>query len=257
MVSSAFLKLPEVDKTWLIPGSELGKVYAETRKWNLGNSWWLVPSCVLIAGALFQLNKWIGNPKSWDCIHSFLNAAQKSVFDPQKPQYKKTPHHRVTLFKARCYRAWWDIWGIVRHILDQEPEWLVAIARSNETDQGKITWFRIDGGSGCTGVCGQAWYSGSHSVFDLPEVRPQSPDADIDQYANRTQVSVEKIRKMLRRDRKTLARAILALRLRTNGRRWGVLVFDSLDPAQIDDTEVQRFVYLLQEHMSNLLEKTL
>lgn len=257
VVSSAFQKLPEVGATWLIPESVPGETYAKVRAWSLQNSWWFVPGCVLLAGVLLQINKWIGNPKSWDCIHSFLDAAQKSVFDPQKPQYKISPHHRVTLFKARCYRAWWDIVGVIKHVLDKEPEWLVAVARSNETDQGKITWFKIDGGNGCTGVCGQAWYSGSHSVFGLPEVGSKSPPAEIESYARQTQVSVNKVRKMLGRERKILARAILALRLRTNGRRWGVLVFDSLDPAQIDDTEVTRFVYLLQDHMSNLLEKTL
>lgn len=222
------------------------------RGWGMNNSWWLTLVSLVVAGMCIEITRWIGNPKSWDCVHSFLDAVHKYIFTEQK--YPTPPYHRVTLFKARCFRAWWDIRGLICQATRMKPRWLVAVVRSGQSDQGAITWFKIgDRESDCSGVCGRAWYCGGQvSVWDLPQLTVNTTVSDLEEYARKSNVSMEKLQKHL-----PTARSILALRIQTNGNRWGVLVFDSRRPEKIDHTQVDAFCSLLAGHMSNLAEKIL
>ena len=147
-------------------------------------------------------------------------------FIPQSLHEAPKPHHRLTVFKA-----------------NEEQTCLEIFARSSEATRTSSTSWEIhpDIESKCEGVAGMAWFR-DHWVIvpgpespELPAVGNGANDERIADYARRTWVSEEVVRKKCWQ-----ARSFAAITIRVNGRRWGVLVLDSADPRGADDQLVRR-----------------
>lgn len=164
----------------------------------------------------------------------------KEKFLTNDPEF----HHRITLFKATrfCYRPrpirhkWW-IWG---KEYGPMKGWLVPVARSEHSTKNVKSTFRIpEDGQGAEGAAGKAFFR--ENPFKLPSegkilpvLTTQSSKDHIEEYANSTFVNEQWINSRLGKE-KPLARSLFAFRIKCNGKPWGVMVVDSVDPDAIHE----------------------
>lgn len=149
-------------------------------------------------------------------------------------------NYRASVYKHRIFslKGWWAN----RHVPGVRPwsGWLVGIARSGDSKSKCRTVFRAPRGQGLGvvaghGVCGTAWLLGTESVGNLPSVTPTSGARAIERYAARSYMTPAEVAARLAKKR-SLARSIHGERFGVGGKaRWGVLVYDSVEPAAVID----------------------
>lgn len=148
--------------------------------------------------------------------------------------------YRASVYKFRTLSlsGWWAN----RHVPGVTPwsGWLVGIARSGDPKSKCRTVFRAPRGQGLGvvaghGVCGTAWLLGTESVDNLPVVTPTSGARAVERYASRSYMTPVEVAARLAKQR-SLARSIHGERFGVGGKaRWGVLVYDSVEPAAVID----------------------
>lgn len=230
----------------------MGEVYSFV-EWQAGtHGWWLILLSTALITVCLQLQKRIGSPEVWDVLHALLSGAQGLVFSGVG--YEVSDHHRVTLFRVRCYRNKLDLWGLVRQLFQCKPTYLVPVVRSGHTSQKTRAFFSIgDGENECAGVVGQCWFRNQIvSRWNLPDLQTEVNDGKILTYANESFAHPDLIRSRLPR-----MRAILAVPVQIKQELWGALVFDSRHPAQINQTNVDKLCAMLTGHVARMIEKIL
>jgi hypothetical protein len=177
-----------------------------------------------------------------DTIQNVLNSLHKQYFSgvPENELFQ----HRATLFKAKKF-------------FSLRPNYLQVFARSGTAYQRSKTYLRIDdeNENRNEGIAGKAWFiNASASVYDLPSW-PETWSSGTDfarrkEYAERGLLSVEKAASL-----NVKSRSITATVVRTaTGRKWGVLVLDSRDPAGILNVpEKKALAELSAEIMRNMV----
>lgn len=136
-------------------------------------------------------------------------------FIPSNLRDDPETHHRLTLFVANKKQTRLDIF-----------------ARSAEATRGSQTNFRIhaDDESQCEGIAGAAWYLNTIVIVpgdndpELPDLVNNNNETNIKQYAEKTNVSSDRVRKHI-----WPARSYAAMTIRVKGKKWGILVLDSRD----------------------------
>jgi hypothetical protein len=179
-----------------------------------GSAWVVVPALLLAIPIVEAIRHLIGDPRIWRVVSDLLNHFRDLLFpDSTSDQIHA---HRVTLFRHktwhRCARRWpWS-------------GWLVPVERSGHTTRKTdIAFLAPDDADKVEGVAGMTWSRRSVVyVKDLPDLSHNPSDSEIEEYAERTWVSEQLVRK-----RKPHARAFLGIPVEVNNRLWGVIVVDS------------------------------
>lgn len=174
----------------------------------------------------------VGEPWLWATIKDILTSFQRDVFD-SLGDGELSADHRVTLYKYQRFCLWprgrgpiyWP-WGKGTH---PWSGWLVPMVRAGPRSPA-TTVFLVGDGKGYEGVCGAAFCE-QHGVVekngsDLPNITNQSVDVEIAEYAQKTFVSPEMVKRRLLRKR-PCARYFLALRVEVQSEHWGVVMIDS------------------------------
>lgn len=194
-----------------------------------------------------------GSRVIWEALQRQIDSLQKEAF----PLHVNAVNdlHRVTLFKKkkRCFskRAakFWMHKG--------KSEWLVPVLRSGHTSKGTKAKFRApDNGKDAEGIVGLCWSSDSMQYRErLPNINKQSSEANKERYCQASNMPREMLNGYCI-DGKDLARCILAFPIITkNANRWGVLVFDSMDPVGVDRQRVEQAFRVLAETLGVLVEE--
>lgn len=200
------------------------------------NAWWLTLGSTLVIGASKVIRR-IVLPDPWfeQALASILNNGRLCLIDPAVMQNSNIHHHRVTLyryaewsFRPKPLGGWIWFWGWGR---GPASGWLIPVARSGHTTQKvKSTFLAPDDADACEGVVGRAWAcEGVIHNANLPLIDNNSSDADIRNYAKNTWVSESWVRSKMSQA-KPLARSFVGYPIKVRGRRWGVVVVDSVDP---------------------------
>lgn len=250
-VESGLTKLPIKDmSSWQVPW--LVDLYSFVQWQATTHGWWLILAATAGVTISLQFQRMIGSPEVWDVLHALLSSTQGLVF--AGPGYEVADYHRVTLFRTRCYRNKADVIGLFRQLFQCKPRYLVPIVRSGHTSQKTKAYFSIgDGEHDCMGVAGQCWFRDQIvSCWNLPDLHSDPSEANIAAYARDSFAHADLIRCRL-----PAARAILAAPIQIRQEHWGVLVFDSRNPAQINQTNVDKLCGMLTGHLGKMIEKIL
>ena len=150
-------------------------------------------------------------------IQAIIDTLHKDYFGrvAASEKYK----HRVTLFRHR------------RVLLSRWREELVLEVRSKLGTHGNSrTRFRVhDFEAYNEGVVGRAWYTNASVTEELPPWPPDSDNLEARRsYAQRGFLSLEKADKL-----HVKSEAISATCVRVKGKKWGVLVVDSMQPGVV------------------------
>ena len=192
---------------------------------TLADDWaWLgIFACSCVVGGCAWAIQNLGDPRIHAVVDEVLNRFRDGVFGHDDGDYA---HHRVTLFKHHGFRLLgfdinergWPLSG-----------WLVPIARSGHTAQKtNVRFLAPDNTDRARGIAGRAWaaLSKTASATSLPDVQRNPTSADIQQYAEQTNVTESWVKK-----RRPGTRSMVGFTIETpNGKPWGVLVVDSRKP---------------------------
>lgn len=211
--------------------------------WIVANQWWLLPGVPLLAFFLAWTTSWMERSEAVARREAAFRRVLGRMLETLRPEFilsrlsgDPETFHRLTIFKA-----------------NRKQTELRIVARSTEATSGSATRWRIhpDREGECEGVAGVAWFRNCMlTIANLPDVtKCEADDANIRQYAERTYVSQQNVR-----EQRWCARSYAALGLRTaDGRRWGVLVLDSMDPEGANDRIVKGMGFT-PELLSHIIE---
>lgn len=243
----------EGDEKWLEQRTFLLIVIHKIQEYGiygLGFFACLVLICVLV--------KQRADPWVVEKLQFILDEYQAKVFrNANAPQ----DHNRVTLFKFRkClwYRRHWREprrWAVfkTRRVLG---DYLVPYMRSGHMTLKTKTVFFIDSENSnrSEGVAGRAWsHRGVVVLPDLPLITPTAGARTRENYAKVTQVSQRFLDRYLSEQR-GLPRSMAAIPVECNGKLWGVIVLDSLDPLSVTAESVEHYT-LTVALIGHLLER--
>ncbi len=187
--------------------------------WIVSHQFWLVALPAAAVVPLEALERWLIRRRRSARLKALLAELLERIrpeFLVQDLREAPAPHHRLTLYKA-----------------NKRQTKLTIVARSGEATSGSATWWAIhrDEQNRCQGVAGMGWYLSALLVVPdrraaaLPDVAGTPSERELADYAKRTYVTEQDVSKHRWR-----ARSFAAMTIRDGGRRWGVLVFDSVDP---------------------------
>jgi hypothetical protein len=242
----------------LTPSSEWHAVTREVVNWV--HSWGVVviPAFTSILAFAKAGASTIGPPWIWKLIDEIIDELRDHVFDGQD---EALHHHRVTLFKhvrsnlrliLGPWRSPYWPWGKGRH---PWSGWLVPISRSKHTTiNSKTVFLAPDDADNAEGIAGHTWARDVTLPIDsLPDVNADPSEANIQEYSNRTWVSVEWVRSQVQNG-KPLPRSLVGIPIEVSGNRWGVIVFDSRSP-EIKTARVSRQFRLVGLTLGHLLKR--
>ena len=217
---------------------------------------------MLLSAAFFSWASYVKYSRTRQAMYKLLDAIVAEVMNT--PQTFNSQDFRVTLFVHKRFS--------LRGFLSQAPSrnlircrsihcigWLVPYARSGDDRRGG-SCFRAplvanQGQASGHGVCGTAWILGECYVDGLPALARASGDAQRRKYATKAHMTFEEVCSRLSAGR-SLARSYCAERISTSqAPRWGVLVYDSVDPAPVIDEGNKKAHSLSLQAVSLLLEE--
>lgn len=171
-------------------------------------------------------------------------------------------HNRVTLFKYQenlFFRRHWQEsatgWSLFK-TRRWRGNYLVPYMRSGHLTLKTKTLFFIDNENSTKtqGVAGVAWSSKQVFILpDLPEIKPTTANRTKESYAKVTKSSVRFLERYLDEE-KTPPRSMAAVPVECNGKLWGVIVLDSLDPLGVTKESVEHYT-LTVALIGHLLER--
>jgi hypothetical protein len=177
---------------------------------------WMLPF-VLIATPLAFWASSKTNRGKMDKVHGLLDQLRDHTFRNQN--FDNEQNGRVTLFKHHRYSfRRWPIRG----------GWLVPVERSGESTRNTNAIFRApDDGEESEGVAGRAWSKRANVyVGALPNLRRSPTEDQFNEYAEKSFVSVERLRK-----KPPQACSLFGIPIEVDQKRWGVIVIDSTHPS--------------------------
>ncbi len=193
------------------------------------------------------LIKQMADPWVVEKLQFILDEYQDKVF---KNANAPLDHNRVTLFKFRkslYFRRHWQEPTLPRWVPFKtrrfRGDYLVPYMRSGHLTLNTKTLFYIDSenSSKCQGVAGQSWSKrGTVLAPALPKITSSSTDAEKESYAKVTKSHARLLDKYLSEGREP-PRSIAAMTVECNGKLWGVIVLDSLDPLGVTDQSVDHY----------------
>jgi hypothetical protein len=235
----------KIDRAWLksTPFAAADSIVGFVCNWT-----WLILVCmaVILPAAQF-VRQQIGSLWVWEHLAIVLDKLQEVIHAGN--QIDAVHHHRVTLFR---YRKFW----LCFRLCSPWSGWLVSVARSGHTTLNHRVVFRApDDADAAEGIAGLAW-SRNHpfTVDNLPLLNTGSDNAEIANYAVRTNVSEREVKRRIVRPG-PLARSYYAQQLRVKDKVWGVLVFDSISPAVPNVDAITQAYFVLGKTLSKLVEK--
>lgn len=194
----------------------LGSALGSEVSWVKDQAAWLIPFLLLILPLLTWLRKARGDEVQSD-VHSLLEQIRNVVFKNVRVEHEQ--HNRVTLFRHRRFYLWrWPFFG----------EWLIPEQRSGTSKRKTSSIFRVcDDGEKCEGIAGWAW-SKNAAVYvgGLPDMRNKNcSSAEIQTYAERTCIDPKVLAASKNRPQGC---SFYGIPVEVSGRKWGVLVIDSV-----------------------------
>ncbi len=229
-----------------------GLIHFTLRSFAEDHCWWIILAATSIIAVTSGFLRLAGAPKATKMVQDMLDELQGAIFSGKG--YEVPTDHKVTLFKVSSYSCLEGRFWRICHQFGRKPRWLVPVARSGHMNQNTRTAFRVtDDGRTCEGLAGQAWARQKMmEVCALPNMRGNPYQHLIDLYAARTFVTKEVVK-----EKKAGACALLAVPLLVRGEHWGVLVFDSTNPAQISRDGADRVIKLGAGYFANVIERYL
>lgn len=215
-------------------------------RWTQDQAPVIVPSLMVLSFLVVPFRRRVGNPWVWDTIKGLLDQIREVAFR-DRAAGSPLHHHRVTLFRHDRFRLAFCKWPW--------SGWLVPVERSGHTTRKcKASFKAPDDATMAEGVAGRTWTENQQvSVYDLPDVSDDSGDRTIKKYAEMGFVSVDWMRKWLKRE-PVVARAFHGIPIEVRGKVWGVLVLDSREPGQIGKASSDLYA-MIAWSMGKLLEK--
>lgn len=175
---------------------------------------WILPAVLITTPAAVWLRNKTDRSKL-DSIHALLDQFCDHTFKNQKFDHEQ--NRRVTLFKYQYFtiRRWPCFGG-----------WLIPIERSGEFTRNTTAIFRApDDGEKCEGVAGRVWSKGTTVyVPNLPNLRSSPSEIQFSDYAEKSFVSVKKLKK-----KPPQACSLFGIRIEVKQKPWGVIVIDSVN----------------------------
>lgn len=205
--------------------------------------------CLFLLGKLFSRK---GDRIIWEVLQTQIDTLQSLAFSNNTGDLND--HHRVTLFKFKKW-SWTRLFQWQRREWPRQG-WLTPVIRSGHTGKNTKTIFLApDEGRDAEGIAGLCWSSDSMIYeYNLPNISGTSSEDNKDKYCRKTHMP----RWMLDcycLSGKDLARTILAFPVKTsNGNRWGVLVYDSMNSTGIDHAKAQSSFEVVIEPIGVLVE---
>lgn len=220
--------------------------------------WLLITVAVVIAATAIM--KRMADPWVVEKLQFILDEYQDRVF---KNLNVPKDHNRVTLFKYKrnlFFRRHWLESGMSTWLPFKTRrfcgDYLVPYMRSGHLTLNTKTIFFIDSENSANsqGVAGQAWSKRGVVILpDLPEITRNSRPKVRENYATVTKSSVRFLERYLAEGR-TPSRAMAAMPVECNGKLWGVIVLDSLDPLGVTAESVEHYT-LTVALIGHLLER--
>lgn len=197
---------------------------------------WTAAVIMIAIGILQLLRTQMGPPWVWHAVHKILDKYRDEVFREQftRDANERLDHHRVTLFRHVSWlRVCWRLpWGAR----------LIPLERSGHlTQRTRACFLAPDDGDRAEGIAGLAW-SRKHpiAISGLPELRLDSPSVEIEDYAQKTNVSTKRVTKAVKKG-KRLPRSLCGIMVEVKGLPWGVVVLDSQKPEAISPEQVDAY----------------
>lgn len=205
--------------------------------------------------ALFLIGKWMtrkGDKVIWETLQKQVDTLQSIAFPHNNHQLNDD--HRVTLFKYKK-------WCFNRRCFQWKPNlpwrgWLVPVLRSGHTGKDtKALFLAPDAGREAEGIVGECWSSDAVIRREqLPKVQASTSEQNRAKYCKQSNMPRFMLDSYCKRN-KPLARSILAYPVVTStGNRWGVLVYDSMDPQGVDTINAQKAFEVVAEPLGVLVE---
>ncbi|MDN6874215.1 GAF domain-containing protein [Pseudomonas citronellolis] len=226
-------------------------IQKKTVLWGIIESFQGIAFWVLCALAITvtctAIVKQMADPWVVEKLQFILDEYQDKVF---KNANAPLDHNRVTLFKFKkslYFKRHWQEPTLPRWVPFKtrrfRGDYLVPYMRSGHLTLNTKTLFYIDSenSSKCQGVAGQSWSKGGVVVLpDLPKITDSSTESDKESYAKVTKSSVRLLDKYLKEGREP-PRSIAAMTVECDGKLWGVIVLDSLDPLGVTTESVDHY----------------
>lgn len=215
------------------------------------------PIIYLVFLLAFLYGKWLvrkSNPIIWKALQVQIDKLQVIAF----PNYAEdiNDNHRVTLFKftQKCKSKPTKEY---KKRLTKNSGWLIPVIRSGHT--GKDTsakFFAPDSGNDAEGIVGKCWSSDNVQYQEnLPKIIVTSGEQRKRAYCHRSNMPRSLLDEYVKNG-KCLAQNILAIPLMTRtGERWGVIVFDSMEPNGVDKIQAEQSFYTVAETLGVLVEE--
>jgi hypothetical protein len=207
---------------------------------------------VYVGVANFACKK-IGPPWAWKAIKHIIDRFQKQVIKGSvRP---KIDEHRITLFKFVRWNFHLKDWlslkdrcGLNRRLNIKDLRtlrWFKPVTRSGHVTQNLTTRFPLfEIKTRGEGVIGEVWKTeGVKRIDNLPQIPPsdeedQDPDEAYNIYAKEVNCNEEWLRKETNR---TKARSYCGIPIEVlNGKLWGVIIIDSMEPQlKVTDEQIE------------------
>lgn len=243
------------DEAWLEGKTLTWALILKFQEWSI-----YILGFLAISVLVSLLVKQMADPWVVEKLQFILDEYQYKVFRNANAAYD---HNRVTLFKFRS-----GLW-FKRHWEDRPRKWwrpfktrrmygdyLVPFMRSGHMALKTKTVFYIDNENSANteGIAGEAWTKNGVVIRpDLPAITPTTGKRDKESYAKVTNSTVRFLDKYLNESRQP-PRSIVAMPVECNGKLWGVIVLDSLDPLGVTKESVEHYT-LTVALVGHLLER--
>lgn len=175
---------------------------------------WVLPAVLILTPAAVWARHRTDKSRL-EAVHELLDQICENTFANQDFEHEQ--NRRVTLFKFKKFN--WRTWPFF-------GGWLIPIERSGDHTRYTSAIFRApDDGKNCEGIAGRAWSKRANVyVQDLPNLRKNPTDEQMSEYAAKTFVKVESLRK-----KPPQACSLFGVPIEVGQKRWGVIVIDSVN----------------------------
>lgn len=257
LLSSLTIWLMDVEKDdkWI---AQKPIVWVLIERFQEAAIWFLLVIALVVA--VTAIIKQMADPWVVEKLQFILDEYQDKVF---KNVNVPKDHNRVTLFKYKrnlwFRRHWLELptakWGLFK-TRRWCGDYLVPYMRSGHLTLRTKTIFFIDSDNSLNsqGVAGLAWSQrGVVIIPSLPQITKTSKPKIKESYATGTKTSIRFLERYLSEGR-TPSRAMAAMPVECNGKLWGVIVLDSLDPQGVTADSVDHYT-LTVALIGHLLER--